>query len=74
MSQLEATHDAYNNPKSVKDATLGLIVRMAGENSALLHSGNTKMRELNYNTYSGVRTGLNWFKIDSNNGAFSQYR
>jgi hypothetical protein len=44
MSQLEVTHDAYNNPKSVKDATLGLTVRMAGENSALLHSGNKNVR------------------------------
>jgi len=44
MSQLAVIQDAYNNPKSVKDATLGLTVRMAGKNSALLHSGNTKVR------------------------------
>jgi len=33
MSQLAVTHDAYKNPKSVTDATFGLTVRMAGENS-----------------------------------------
>jgi len=44
MSQLAVTHDAYKNSKSVTDATLSLTVRMAGENSAKLHSGNTKMR------------------------------
>jgi hypothetical protein len=47
---------------------------MAGENSALLHSGNRKMRGENYNTSSGERTGLNWLKTDSNNEVFPQYR
>ena len=32
MSQLAVAHDAYKNPKSVTDTTLGLTVRTAGEN------------------------------------------
>ena len=74
MSHLAVTHDTYKNPKSVTDTPLGLTVRMAGENSAKLHSGNRKMRGQNYNASSGEWTGLNWLKIESNNGGFPQYR